>query len=376
MSSALINVLRAFVLHEQRRLSICYSTGVRVLAPKSRSPLSRHAVGAYGLSGQPVDRAPVLEDDSRPRALAHLRKVDAAEEEAHDEMNQAVVERLIADSIERLLVSFGAVGGGPGTFKLLLRLRYGHLQGRVRHLIGRELQPVLRSRQTPAGLQTLVERRRGEGRELAEDGQARRPRLDLAERALGYARRVVVQADDERGDRVDVAPGEAVEHCGVLRRLVEALVHVGEVGRVNRLHADENPLAVGGGDQVHQLLVAQEVGADLRDPGELRPGGDDVSQERLRALDVDGEVVVYEKDHHLIPVRACVPLEPQHLFDDRLVRAEAYGVAEETRDSAELAAVWAAAARLDGDQPHRAPARAVTLQERPRELRHQVELLK
>src|ERR1043166_8711714 len=235
MSSAFIKVLRAFVLQEQRRFFVSYSTGVRALAPKSRSPLSRHAVGAYSLSSQPVDRAPVLEDDSRPRALAHLREVDAAEEEAHDEVNQAVVERLIADSVERPLVSFGAVGGGPGTIKLLLRLRYGQLEGRVPHLMGREPQPVLRSRQPPAGLQTLVERRRGEGRELAEDWQPRRPRLDLAERALGHARRVVVQADDEGGDRVDVSTGEAGARRRVLRRLVEALVHVGEVGRVNKI---------------------------------------------------------------------------------------------------------------------------------------------
>src|ERR1043165_7430408 len=149
MSSAFINVLRAFVLHEQRRLFICYSTGARALAPKSRSPLSRHAVGAYGLSSQPVDRAPVLEDHFHPGALRHLREVDAAEEETHDEVNQAVVERLVADGIERLLVSFRAVGDGPSPLQLRLRLRYGQLQGRVRQPVGRELQPVLRPRQPP-----------------------------------------------------------------------------------------------------------------------------------------------------------------------------------------------------------------------------------
>src|ERR1043166_2846610 len=163
MSSAFIKVLRAFVLQEQRRFFVSYSTGVRALAPKSRSPLSRHAVGAYGLSSQSVDRAPVLEDDSRPRALAHLREVDAAEEEAHDEVNQAVVELPATNRVDRPPVGLRAIGGGPSALQLFLRLRYGHLQGRVRQPVGRELQPVPRPRQPPGRLQALVERRRGEG---------------------------------------------------------------------------------------------------------------------------------------------------------------------------------------------------------------------
>ena len=49
----------------------------------------------------------------------------------------------------------------------------------------------------------------------------------------------------------------------------------------------------------HEFFVAQQVGADLRHPVHLRFGGDDVSQQRLGALDVDGEIVVDEEDGDL-----------------------------------------------------------------------------
>ena len=52
-------------------------------------------------------------------------------------------------------------------------------------------------------------------------------------------------------------------------------------------------------DQIDQFFVAQQVGADLRDPVHLRFGGDDVAQQRFGALDVDGEIVVDEEDRDL-----------------------------------------------------------------------------
>ena len=61
-------------------------------------------------------------------------------------------------------------------------------------------------------------------------------------------------------------------------------------------------------DQVHEFFIAQQVGADLRHPRQLRAGRDDVAQERLRALDVDGEVVVDEEDDDLTTLLARVPL--------------------------------------------------------------------
>ncbi len=53
------------------------------------------------------------------------------------------------------------------------------------------------------------------------------------------------------------------------------------------------------GDQVHKFLIAQEIGADLRHPVHLRFRGDDVAQQRFSALDVDGKIVVDEKDSDL-----------------------------------------------------------------------------
>ena len=70
---------------------------------------------------------------------------------------------------------------------------------------------------------------------------------------------------------------QAFEHGGVLAGLVESFIYVFEVGGIDGLHADEDPLAAGGGDEVHEFFVAQQVGADLRDPVNLRLGGDDVS---------------------------------------------------------------------------------------------------
>src|SRR5205807_10540052 len=103
----------------------------------------------------------------------------------------------------------------------------------------------------------------------------------------------------KRGDVIDVAFGKALEHGGVFSGLVESFIHVFKICRVDGFHADEDPLASGGGDQVAEFFVAQQVGADLGDPVDLSVGGDDVSQQRLGAFYVDGEIVVDEEDGHL-----------------------------------------------------------------------------
>ncbi len=105
-----------------------------------------------------------------------------------------------------------------------------------------ELLPVLWARQSPGGLQPFVKRRRGQRGEQAKDGQPRGPSTNLFHGPLCYAYSVVVHAENERGDGVNVALGEPLEHGGVLTRFVEALVHVGQVRRINGLHADEDPL--------------------------------------------------------------------------------------------------------------------------------------
>src|SRR2546429_667614 len=67
-------------------------------------------------------------------------------------------------------------------------------------------------------------------------------------------------------------------------------------------------------------------------------------------------------------------LQAQKLFDDRLVSAEADGVAEETCDGAELAAVGAAAPRLYRYKVGVAPAFPDALHQRAKERGHDVEL--
>ena len=116
---------------------------------------------------------------------------------------------------------------------------------------------------------------------------------------LGYPGGVVVHAENKRGNREDVAVRKPLKHCRIFAGLIEALVHVFQVGRIDGLHADKDPLATRGGDQVDEFLVAQQVGADLRHPMHLGLGSNNVAQQRLGAFDVDSEIVVDEKHRDL-----------------------------------------------------------------------------
>jgi hypothetical protein len=72
----------------------------------------------------------------------------------------------------------------------------------------------------------------------------------------------VIQPKDkrERGDRIDIAPGQPLEHARILRRLIEILLDAGQIGGIERLHADEDPLPARRRDQVQQILIPQQVG--------------------------------------------------------------------------------------------------------------------
>ena len=100
----------------------------------------------------------------------------------------------------------------------------------------------------------------------------------------------------------------------------------------------------------------KKVGADLRDPVHLRVGGDDVAQQRFGALDVDGEIVVDEEDGDLAAFAFRAGLQQQQFVDDAFVGAKADGVAKESGDGAEFAAVGTAAPGLDGNDAKGAPA--------------------
>src|SRR5882724_1114334 len=99
--------------------------------------------------------------------------------------------------------------------------------------------------------QAFVERRGRKRSEQPENGEAWGPGANFLQGALGDSRRVVVHAEDEGSDGVNVALGQALEYGGVLAGFIEAFVDVGEIGGVDGLHADENPFATARGDEVN-----------------------------------------------------------------------------------------------------------------------------
>ena len=102
---------------------------------------------------------------------------------------------------------------------------------------------MLGARQSPGGFQPFVKRGRGQRREQSKNGQPCGPGANFLESALGDADGVVVHAENERSDGVNVAGGKPFQNRGIFAGLVETLVDVGKVGRVDGLHADEDPLA-------------------------------------------------------------------------------------------------------------------------------------
>src|SRR6266852_3278468 len=257
-----------------------------------------------------------------------------------------------------------------------MSLRDGHLQRCVGHFKWDKLLPVLRPGKPPCGLKPRVKRRRRQGREQAKDGQPWGPGANLLQRPFSTPGRVVVHAEDEGGDRINIALGEPLEHGRILTRLVEPLVYAREVRRVDGLHADENPLATRGCNEVDELFVAQQIGADLSDPMHLRAGGDNVAQQRLRAFDIDGKVVVDEKDGDLTPLAPGARFQQQQLTHDAFVRAKPDGVAEKAGYRAELAPVRTPAPGFDRNNAECPPPGPETLEHAFRDLWNQIELIK
>src|SRR4029077_7316139 len=71
-----------------------------------------------------------------------------------------------------------------------------------------------------------------------------------------------------------------------------------------------------------------------------------------------GEIVVDEEDGDLAAFGFGAGLQEQEFIDHALVRPEADGIAKESGDRAEFAAIGAAAAGFDGDNAEAAPAGA------------------
>src|SRR5262249_56767357 len=91
-----------------------------------------------------------------------------------------------------------------------------------------------------------IERRPRIRRQHAKDGDAGRPRANGVDRTLRHARRIRLHAEDERGNRKNVVPGELAENRLVLARLVEALVRGLETLAADRLQPDENRACAAG----------------------------------------------------------------------------------------------------------------------------------
>ena len=104
-------------------------------------------------------------------------------------------------------------------------------------------------------------------------------------------------------------------------------------------------------------------------------GGDDVAEQRLGALDVDGKIVVNEKYGDLTALAAHARFQKQQFVDDTFVGAKADGVAEKTGYGAKLAAIGAAAPGLDGNNAKGTPTRADFLQHGIKHLGNNVELI-
>src|SRR6266511_6385841 len=106
-------------------------------------------------------------------------------------MSEAVSERRIANRIDRFGISFGTIRGPPGAVGFLTRFLNGHLEWGVGHPEWRKIHPVFRTCQASGLCQPVVKRCCRERRELAKDGQARRPGVNFLKRAVRYTLCVV-----------------------------------------------------------------------------------------------------------------------------------------------------------------------------------------
>src|ERR1035438_1497541 len=88
----------------------------------------------------------------------------------------------------------------------------------------------------------------------------------------------------------------------------------------------------------------------------LRPSRNDVAQQGLRPLDVDGKIIVDEENRHLPLLGAGACLQQQQFVHHAFIGAEANRVAEKSGDGTELATVWATSPGFDGDNTKRSPA--------------------
>src|ERR1035437_4530638 len=106
----------------------------------------------------------------------------------------------------------------------------------------------------------------------------------------------------------------------------------------------------------------------------LSAGGDDIAQQRFRAFDVDGEIVVDEKDRNLPEFAFRASLQHQQFVHNALVSAKPYGISEKSGDRAKLASVRASAPRFHRNDSERSPAVPEFPEHRSKSLRNDIKL--
>src|SRR6266699_6864714 len=102
------------------------------------------------------------------------------------------------------------------------------------HFKGNELLPVFRAGQAPCGFEPFVKRRCGQRSEQSKNRQARRPSANFLKRAIGDTSSVIVHAENERSDCLDVALCESLEYGSIFTGFVEAFVDVGKICGIDR----------------------------------------------------------------------------------------------------------------------------------------------
>src|SRR5262249_56348118 len=88
------------------------------------------------------DYAPVFQQDLEPGAGALLRKVDAVEAEARDQMTELIGRRHAVDLSHCAPCILGTISIGPSVLDLPMHRRHCHLQWRMRHLERTKIEPV------------------------------------------------------------------------------------------------------------------------------------------------------------------------------------------------------------------------------------------
>src|SRR5258707_10494230 len=103
--------------------------------------------------------------------------------------------------------------------------------------------------------------------------------------------------------------------------------------------------------------------------------GDNVAQQRFRALDVDCEIVVDEEDGNLAALTLGPCFQQQEFVHHALVGAKPNGIPKKASHRAELAAIRTTASGLHRNDAKCAPTLADTLQRPSGYLGNQIELV-